>query len=363
MTNYQRWLFLKIIPYTVIAVISAIAYWVLEVSFLGDHATYPFTGNIYKPGNSLIAITTMSIIFGTGIGFIEETIFKKKFRSQSFLLIMVQKTMIYLSLLLTLLFFQSLVLTAINLGKPIFDERVIGGVFTFFSSPILLSTVVYIGLVIGAGLLFSEIIDYLGMDVVGSFITGKYNKSVNEERIFMFLDMKDSTTIAEKLGHKLHYKFINEYYGDMTNPIIETKGRIYQYVGDEIVLSWGLVEGLTKSNCLNCFFLIKEKIESKKEIYLKKYGFSPEFKAALHHGQVTRGRVGFIKKELLFTGDVLNTAARIQSMCKELDADLLISNELRDQLLDVDFDFLDRGVFSLRGRKREVKLVEVLAKK
>ena len=53
------------------------------------------------------------------------------------------------------------------------------------------------------------------------------------------------------------YDLLNDYYHDMTQAIIETDGEIYQYVGDEIVVSWKMDMGLENYNCINCFFKIK----------------------------------------------------------------------------------------------------------
>jgi len=362
MTKRQHWVLLKLLPYVLISFLSAIVYWLLEIGLLGDNATYPYTNNIYNPGYSLIAVTSMAVLLGAVLGTIEETFFKAKFQSRSFFLKITLKTLIYISLLIFLLFVQSLILTAINMNKSVFDAMPVNTVLVFFTNLTFLGVVVYISSMVGLGLLTSEIIDFLGIDVVSSFFTGKYNKSVIEERIFMFLDMKGSTTIAEQLGHEKHYEFINEYYGDMTNAIIETKGRIYQYVGDEIIISWNLEDGLKNANCINCFFLIKKALQIKKNTYEEKYGVSPAFKAALHYGKVTRGQVGLIKKELLFTGDVLNTTARIQSLCKELNADFLVSDTLRKLLPNSEFDFNNKGAFSLRGRKKEEILLEILPK-
>ncbi len=346
-------------PYTLLSFISAIVYWLLEIGFLGEDATYPFSESAYSATNAFIGLTFMSTILGTAIGLVEETIFKTKFRSVSFVSKIALKALVYVTFLLLLLFMLSLVLNAVNLEKSLFHKEVVNNVLIFFSNFTLLGTVVYISFMIILGLIFSEIIDYLGMDVVGSFFTGKYNKSLVEERIFMFLDMKDSTAIAERLGHKKHYQFINEYYGDMTQAILKTKGEIYQYAGDEIIISWALPKGLHNSNCLNCFFLIQNAIKAKKEGYKKKFGVYPKFRAGLHYGKVTRGQVGFIKKELLFTGDVLNTTSRIQAQCKTLNTDLLISNTLRKLMDSSGFEFIDKGSFALRGRKEEERLVEI----
>ncbi|MBK8554049.1 MAG: hypothetical protein IPL53_24575 [Ignavibacteria bacterium] len=122
----------------------------------------------------------------------------------------------------------------------------------------------------------------LGQNVLFNYIRGKYQLPLEEELIFMFLDLKSSTTIAEKLGHRKNHEFLNDFFHDMTDPILECKGKIYQYVGDEIVLTWHLKEGLKDVNCINCFFNIENKIFRLKDVYLAKYGVYPEFKAGLH---------------------------------------------------------------------------------
>ena len=69
-------------------------------------------------------------------------------------------------------------------------------------------------------------VDYIGLKAITNFFTGKYSKSKVEDRVFMFLDMRSSTTIAEKLGHKRYYQLLNNYYEDMTDAIISTEGEI-----------------------------------------------------------------------------------------------------------------------------------------
>ena len=54
----------------------------------------------------------------------------------------------------------------------------------------------------------------------------------------MFLDMKSSTTIAEQLGHVRFYTLLNELFHEISQPVLQTKAEIYQYVGDEVVLTW-----------------------------------------------------------------------------------------------------------------------------
>ncbi|MGB3636487.1 MAG: adenylate/guanylate cyclase domain-containing protein, partial [Rivularia sp. (in: cyanobacteria)] len=113
---------------------------------------------------------------------------------------------------------------------------------------------------------------------------------------------------------------------------VKNHGEVYQYIGDEIVISWKLKNGLERNYCLQCFFDMKADLIKRQDAYLQKYGVFPDFKAALHFGEVTTGEIGALKKEIFFTGDVLNTTARIQGLCNEYNVDLLVSKVLIDQL-------------------------------
>lgn len=359
----QRWFLIKLIPYPITALGGGFLYWILEVGIIGETKFYPSTGNLYDSSTSFVAVHTMTFLLGVFLGLIEETLFKGKFRKFSFMSKIVLKTVIYMSLLTVLMFLSSVILNAINIGTSITDPVVIKTVLDFLGSFTYLSIAIFAGAVIDLTLFFNEIISFLGLDVVGTYFTGKYSKPVKEDRIFMFLDMRGSTAIAEKLGHEKHYQLINDYYADMSQSIIQTQGQVYQYVGDEIVISWKVDRGLYGANCLACFFQISQKIQQKAGQYQSRYGLIPTFKAGLHVGEVTRGQVGLIKREMLFIGDVLNTSARIQGLCNELKSDVLISEELKTLLPEeVRYTFTSKGCIELRGREQKEELFEVTLK-
>lgn len=180
------------------------------------------------------------------------------------------------------------------------------------------------------------------------------------ERIFMFLDIRSSTTIAEGLGHVQYFELLNDFFRDIAEPISENKGHIYQYVGDEVVVSWSLDDGLADANCLKCFFDIADIMATNAGKYIRKYGMCPTFKAGMHYGKVSTGTVGTLKKEIIYTGDVLNTASRIEGLCNKHDVDLLLSKNLVDKL-PMNHAFAPRriGEISLRGKSTEIMLFTV----
>jgi adenylate cyclase len=180
-----------------------------------------------------------------------------------------------------------------------------------------------------AGILIN---DKYGPGNFGSFLMGKYFRPKREEMILMFLDLRSSTYIAQILGEEKYFHFIKDVIRDVTPVILRHKGNIYQYVGDEITVSWWMQEGLNKLNCIRCPLEVRRIFTQRSEYYTTTYGVVPDFKAGLHCGPVMVGEIGLVKRDIAFSGEVVGTAARIQSRCNHLDVNLLISHDLRELL-------------------------------
>ena len=208
---------------------------------------------------------------------------------------------------------------------------------------------------------FLQINHLLGEGVLWKFIRGKYHKPREEERIFMFLDMKSSTTIAEQLGHVRFYTLLNELFHEISQPLLQTKAEIYQYVGDEVILTWDMEHGLRNSNCLKSFFMFRESLLRNSGNYFKNFGVRPEFKAGLHFGKVVSAQIGDLKREIVYNGDVLNTTARIQSECNKYQRDCLVSGTLMNRLKQINgFQWERIDAVTLRGKETEVELFSVI---
>ena len=178
----------------------------------------------------------------------------------------------------------------------------------------------------------SLISDKYGPGNLRSFFMGRYFRPKREERIFMFLDLRSSTYIAQVLCEQQYFHFIKDVIRDATPVILRHKGRIYQYVGDEITVSWWLQEGLNKLNCIRCPMEVRRVFNHRSSYYMSNYGVVPDFKAGLHCGPVMVGEIGVVKRDIAFSGEVVGTAARIQNRCNHLEVNLLISQDLKDLL-------------------------------
>lgn len=172
--------------------------------------------------------------------------------------------------------------------------------------------------------------------------------------------MKGSTTIAEQLGHKAYSRFLRDCYHDLTDVVLANRAEIYQYVGDEVVLSWGVQEGLDDLSCLKTFFAYEEKLQDRESYYRQRYATSPEFKGGMDMGIVTAAEIGDIKREIAYHGDVLNTASRIQGQCKVFEKSLLVSGNLARNLTRMN-GFVKNlvGELELRGKKKAVAVYSI----
>jgi adenylate cyclase len=208
--------------------------------------------------------------------------------------------------------------------------------------------------------LFFQIQGLIGGRILLSFFTGRYHQPVEEERIFMFLDLKSSTAIAEKIGHIEFHKFINDFLFTISEAIISSKGEIYKYVGDEVIITWKLKEGLKGGNCIRLFFEALDRIKQERDKFEEKYGTVPEFKAGMHCGKVVAGEMGDTKKEVAFLGDVINTAARIEDECNPRGRRLLISDDLLQKIeRGKEYRYERIGEINLRGKVEKIGLYAV----
>jgi len=206
---------------------------------------------------------------------------------------------------------------------------------------------------------FLQVNRVLGQDVLMKFLRGRYHRPTEEDRVFMFLDLKGSTTIAEGLG-ATYYRLLDDFFHDISHPVMMARAEIYQYVGDEVVLTWELDRGVRDANCIRVYTLINEAVAARAEEYRQKYGVVPEYKAGLHCGRVISAQIGDIKREIVYNGDVVNTTSRIQEKCGELGVDLLISGDLIGRLnLPEAYAAEALGATALKGKEVAVDLFAV----
>ena len=223
----------------------------------------------------------------------------------------------------------------------------IGGVDLLFS----------LSLVVGANLLFS-VNDLLGPGVLFAFAAGRYYEPRIEERALLFIDMRSSTAIAERLGELSYLKCLNRFIADVSRGIAEGGGEIHKYVGDEIIATWRLAPGLNDARCVGACFAALDRLDAQGPAYEREFGQRADFRAGLHCGRVAVGELGTLKKEIALIGDAMNTAARILEACRAADSRVLASAALLDRIAALPPGVTRRGLgeLAMRGKERALEL-------
>lgn len=350
----------QILVFGVIWVVFGLIYVLLEFGLIGELDRYPSTGNLYNFKKSFFFVSIGSFFMGLFQGCVEVLWMKAYFSKLALWQKFVYKSVFYFFLIILFMSVLTLTINAILLDSLVFSKKVFDSLLEFMSHFSFWTSVMYTGIIFDIALFYSEIETYLGNNALMNYL-GKYHKPKQEKRIFMFLDMKSSTTIAEHIGHQSYFELLKTYYADMTNAILETSGEVYQYVGDEIVVTWKDNKGMHKNNCIQCFIKISEAITQNKDYYIERFGLVPEFKAGFHIGEVTAGEIGIIKKDIIYTGDVLNTTARIQSECNAYNSQTLLSEILFNQLtVEQGYTFVQKDKLLLEGKKEYIQLYDVV---
>ncbi len=352
----------QIIPFGVIWLLFGVIFLLIEIAATKDYGYRP-KGVIEVNGQvfvfAMLAVTLVGFLIGT----IEVLFLNRFFAKSSFLKTIIGKLFVYSFFLFLIIVLMYPMAASMELQTSMFDPVVWNKFYDYLTSITFISTGFQMFISLTASLFYAELSENIGYGVLANFIRGKYHTPKEEHRIFMFLDMKSSTTIAEQLGHVMYFELLKEYYFTLSDAVIAHSGEIYQYVGDEMVVSWTYKNGIHHNNCVACFFSMKKDLEAKHAEFQKKFGIQPEFKAGLHLGIVTTGEIGTIKKEIIFTGDVLNATARIQSLCNSLAVDILISKELKDSLqLETKFQVMSFGNKELRGKLEAKELYTIQEK-
>jgi adenylate cyclase len=199
-----------------------------------------------------------------------------------------------------------------------------------------------------------------GPGVLVPLLLGKYRSPQEEERIFMFMDLKSSTAVAEELGHLRYSSFIRDCFMDINHVLMPFNAQVYQYVGDEIVVTWPVSAGLKEFSCIRFFFACENQFALRSQYYTKHYDLLPRFKAGLHMGKVTAVEIGEVKRDIAYHGDTLNTAARIQSVCNEFGKKFLVSEFLLEKIgANDNFKTESLGKIQLRGKTTGVGIASV----
>ena len=297
----------------------------------------------------------VGVLIGPGLGIGEELIFPRWSRTMSFARLSIVRIGSYTLLMITALTAVNAVDRSIVLELGPFESVAFyvreGGLWRD-----LVFAIVASALLTG----FLQVRKLHNPGEIRRLLTGRYHYPVEETRIFLFADVIGSTGIAERLGHMAYSSFLRDCFSDVSDAILAWSGEVYQHAGDSVLVTWRMHRGVRSAACVQCFFDMIQTLERRHDDYRQKYGTVPRLRAGIHGGDVVTTWVGEARKDLAFHGDTMNTAARVEAACKELEAECLVS-ELVYRAIELPPHFGARSVgdVELRGRAGALHLYSV----
>jgi class 3 adenylate cyclase len=205
-----------------------------------------------------------------------------------------------------------------------------------------------------------ELTRLIGSRVLFNVALGRYRTPVREARVLMFLDLANSTSLAESMGELRVQGLLTRFFFDIDAAIVAHGGEVHAYVGDEVIVTWPLDDKMLGGRCVDCFFAIANTIAGNADSYQEEFGMVPGFRAGLHAGPVVISECGSSRRQLAYFGDTVNVTARLQEHCKEVGRNLLVSAELlRHMKLKPVFAVEPLGQARLRGRAAAIEVFAV----
>lgn len=297
----------------------------------------------------------IGILIGSLMGIGEEWVFVGRMRWRHYVWVTALRVALYTGVIVVALVLVNGASTALTS-----DADLLAALEAYVRGETMARDLVLAAVMAVLGTAFLEIRHLHNPGDIFNFLLGRYRFPVEESRIFLFADLADSTSIAERLGDIKYSRFIGDCYRDVAEAILAWRGQVYQYVGDEVVISWPLEKGLADAACVQCFFAMTELLASTRTRYEEIYGVTPRFRAGLHGGSVVVTWVGLAKTELAFHGDALNATSRIQGLCKERGESCIVSATLMDSLtLPSHLRARSLGMAGLRGKSASMELFAI----
>jgi adenylate cyclase len=193
-----------------------------------------------------------------------------------------------------------------------------------------------------------------------NFIIGRYHTPVEERRFVLFVDIAGSTGLAERLGGIAIHRLLDRTFRLLTLSVIDYRGEVLNYVGDEVIVTWREHSGAIECRPLRCFMAMRDELARAAGQLEGEFGVVPRIRGSLHFGPVIVGEIGDLKRAIVFNGDVMNTAARLEELSRTVDGGFLASRAAMDRFSSLPpFAVRDLGRLPIRGRVDGIDVVGI----
>jgi adenylate cyclase len=195
---------------------------------------------------------------------------------------------------------------------------------------------------------------YLGRYAGEKVLAGHIQRGDGEDihAVIWFCDLRDSTPLADSMSRRDFLHLLNEYFECVLGPVRERNGEVLRFIGDAALAIFP-VRGDPGRACAQALAAAREALERMDKLNRGR-ALPLRFGIGLHLGEVTYGNIGTPTRiEFTVVGAAANEAARIESLCKDLGVNLLVSAPVARELPG---PWRALGAHTLRGARDKMEL-------
>src|SRR5215470_8161378 len=297
---------------------------------------------------SIIYAIIDSILVGTGVGLFEQ------FYVQSLRGRRLRSMHPLLSITIYTAFVAVLFVVAVHLSH-LLTGRLDTLPLAYRRLPFALPLVIAFSVV---GIVVMRTVHFVGIETLFHLMIGTYHRPVLEEKVLLFLDINNSTGLAEHLGAVQIKSLVGKFLFDISKPITDYGGEIYLYKGDGLIALWNWTEAIRGYRILRAIDSVFAAVRREEVAYQRQFGVVPRFRIGVHGGEVVVSEQGDTKRAIGVYGSTINIAARMEEAAKAHGVACVISADVAQALSDSDERLLLIGHEKIRGLSAEIPIFE-----
>ena len=166
------------------------------------------------------------------------------------------------------------------------------------------------------GIVVMRAVHFIGIETLFHLMIGTYHRPVVEQKVLLFVDINNSTGLAERLGALKIKSLVGKFLFDISKPITDYGGEIYLYKGDGLIAIWDWQEAVRNDKILQAIDAVFAAVSRERGRYLMQFGVAPTFRIGVHGGDVVVSEQGDTKRSIGIYGSTINIASRMEEAAK-----------------------------------------------
>jgi len=289
-----------------------------------------------------------AILVGSGVGVFEQ-FYVQSLRGRWF-----RNLHPLLSIVIYTIFVTILFLLAVNLTHLLLHR--------FYPTPVPYSRLPFVLPIILAfsviGIVVMRAVHFIGIDTLFHLMIGTYHRPVVEQKVLVFIDINNSTALAERLGALKIKSLVGKFLFDISKPITDHGGEIYLYKGDGLIAIWDWQEAVRHDKILRAIDAVFAAVRRERGAYMAQFGVVPSFRVGIHGGDVVVSEQGDTKRSIGIYGSTINIASRMEEAAKAHGVACAISGDVVQALSDPAHRLQPIGSEMVKGISTEIPIFE-----